>query len=196
MFNYAQWNANNAASNGILADVGFEPMAIWQATAEDPKAPALDELQPVELVINIAGSTQLNGITYMATKSELVDNTLALAALVNEAEQLADNAEEGVAKQALESAIDAAEATGKKAIESNDPSFDAGGQTVTNEELTQAIADLQAAIAAFNTATGIRSIENGQLTIGNYYTLDGRKLNGKPTQKGVYVVNGRKVVIK
>ena len=31
---------------------------------------------------------------------------------------------------------------------------------------------------------------------GNYYTLDGRKLNGKPTQKGVYIHHGTKVVIK
>ena len=29
-----------------------------------------------------------------------------------------------------------------------------------------------------------------------WYTLDGRKLNGKPTQKGIYVNGGRKVVIK
>ena len=45
--------------------------------------------------------------------------------------------------------------------------------------------------------TGIRSIENGQLTIDNvYYDLSGRKLNAMPTQKGVYIVNGKKVVIK
>ena len=31
---------------------------------------------------------------------------------------------------------------------------------------------------------------------GNWYTLDGRRLNGKPTKKGIYIVNGRKVVIK
>ena len=31
---------------------------------------------------------------------------------------------------------------------------------------------------------------------GAWYTLDGRKLDGKPTKKGLYIVNGRKVVIK
>ncbi len=31
---------------------------------------------------------------------------------------------------------------------------------------------------------------------GDYYTLDGRKLLGKPTQKGIYVRNGRKIIIK
>ena len=29
-----------------------------------------------------------------------------------------------------------------------------------------------------------------------YYTLDGRKLEGKPTQKGVYIMNGKKIVIR
>ena len=44
--------------------------------------------------------------------------------------------------------------------------------------------------------TGIKSIDNGQLIIDNcWYTIDGRKLDGKPTMKGVYVIDGRKVVI-
>lgn len=44
-------------------------------------------------------------------------------------------------------------------------------------------------------ATGIRSIDNGKLTIDNvYYDLSGRRV-AQPT-KGVYVVNGKKVVIK
>ena len=29
-----------------------------------------------------------------------------------------------------------------------------------------------------------------------WYTLDGRKLNGKPTTKGLYIHNGKKVIIK
>ena len=31
---------------------------------------------------------------------------------------------------------------------------------------------------------------------GGWYTIDGRKLSGKPTQKGVYINNGHKIVIK
>ena len=30
----------------------------------------------------------------------------------------------------------------------------------------------------------------------NWYTVDGRKLQNKPTQKGIYVVNGKLVVVK
>jgi hypothetical protein len=47
---------------------------------------------------------------------------------------------------------------------------------------------------------GIISVENGNLTNGNeadtWYTLDGRKLVGKPTLRGVYIYNGNKVAIK
>ena len=45
--------------------------------------------------------------------------------------------------------------------------------------------------------TGIRSIDNGQWIIDNsWYSLDGRRLNGKPTKKGLYINNGKKVVIR
>ena len=33
-------------------------------------------------------------------------------------------------------------------------------------------------------------------TAAEWYSLDGRKLTGKPTQKGVYIVNGKKIVVK
>ena len=44
--------------------------------------------------------------------------------------------------------------------------------------------------------TGIKAIDNGQLTIDNdrYYDLQGRKVNA--AQKGVYIQNGKKVIIK
>ena len=46
--------------------------------------------------------------------------------------------------------------------------------------------------------TSLREISNEELVIGNYnyYTLDGRKLQSKPTTKGVYTYQGMKVVIK
>lgn len=45
-------------------------------------------------------------------------------------------------------------------------------------------------------STGIEPIDHSTLNIEHYYTLDGRMLQGEPTQKGVYIVNGRKVAIK
>ena len=39
-------------------------------------------------------------------------------------------------------------------------------------------------------------MDNGQSTMESYYTLDGRKVEGAPTKNGVYITNGRKVVVK
>lgn len=49
-------------------------------------------------------------------------------------------------------------------------------------------------------ATGISElrIENEELrdTLGEWYSLDGRRLDSKPTKKGVYIRSGKKIVIK
>ncbi|MCR5042614.1 MAG: leucine-rich repeat domain-containing protein [Bacteroidaceae bacterium] len=46
-------------------------------------------------------------------------------------------------------------------------------------------------------ATGVASMADGIDDMSDvWYTLDGRKLNGKPTTKGLYIVNGKKVMIK
>ena len=42
--------------------------------------------------------------------------------------------------------------------------------------------------------TGIQLIDKGQLTIDHYYDLCGQKV--KTPRKGVYIIDGRKVVIK
>jgi hypothetical protein len=48
--------------------------------------------------------------------------------------------------------------------------------------------------------TGINSVDNSQSPTGNeagdWYTIDGRKLSGKPAQKGIYIVNGQKAAVK
>ena len=43
--------------------------------------------------------------------------------------------------------------------------------------------------------TGINAVEADQLNGGNYYTLDGMRI-GKPTKKGIYIRNGKKIIIK
>ena len=66
-------------------------------------------------------------------------------------------------------------------------------------------AQLARSITAFNIdfgddeATGIISVyDSGFMVNGSdaWYSLDGRRLSGKPSVKGVYVNNGRKVIIK
>lgn len=44
--------------------------------------------------------------------------------------------------------------------------------------------------------TGINTVNAKMETEGQYYDLNGRKLNAAPTQKGVYIINGKKAVIK
>ena len=48
-------------------------------------------------------------------------------------------------------------------------------------------------------STGIISVDGAEGTVNGsdmWYTLDGRKLQGKPTQRGIYINNGKKVVIR
>jgi hypothetical protein len=53
-------------------------------------------------------------------------------------------------------------------------------------------------VAATSEPTAIESVttQPSSLKFQTYYTLDGRRLSGRPTQKGIYVHNGIKVVIK
>ena len=44
--------------------------------------------------------------------------------------------------------------------------------------------------------TGIQSIDEQYDEAGAWFTLDGRRLTGKPAKGGLYVVNGKKVVVK
>jgi len=48
----------------------------------------------------------------------------------------------------------------------------------------------------FGDATGIDMVESGKLKVESWYDLNGRKLQKMPTKKGVYILNGKKVVIK
>ena len=52
----------------------------------------------------------------------------------------------------------------------------------------------------FEGATGIEELETGRIeelqSDGAWYSLDGRRLAGQPTTKGVYVKNGKKVILK
>ncbi len=51
-----------------------------------------------------------------------------------------------------------------------------------------------------DSTTAIMSIEHSPLTIDhsddNWFTIDGRKLQGKPSQRGIYIHNGQKVVVQ
>ena len=41
-----------------------------------------------------------------------------------------------------------------------------------------------------------KQINNTESATNTYFTLDGRRLNDKPATPGLYIINGKKVVIK
>jgi hypothetical protein len=43
-------------------------------------------------------------------------------------------------------------------------------------------------------AIGTLHTETGEVTLDGWYTLDGTRLSGQPTRKGIYVNNGKKVI--
>ena len=44
--------------------------------------------------------------------------------------------------------------------------------------------------------TGMLNVNVNANANRNWYTLDGRLLNGRPTAKGIYIHNGRKEVVR
>lgn len=69
----------------------------------------------------------------------------------------------------------------------------------SQEEIDEATARVEAAIAAFNKemgdVTAIESVNAATIDGGAWYTINGQRVD-KPAQKGLYIHNGRKVVIK
>ena len=52
---------------------------------------------------------------------------------------------------------------------------------------------------AWSQATGIQNLQDDRtisIEDGVWYTIDGRRLNGKPSAKGLYIVDGKKTVVK
>ena len=80
---------------------------------------------------------------------------------------------------------------GKFYLKNPNPPSSSGGGGTSNAPLRIVIDD----------TTEIGTIDNGQLIMdngqsGEWYTLDGRRLSGKPAKKGLYIWNGQKRVVK
>ena len=72
------------------------------------------------------------------------------------------------------------------------------GAAATDEELPQSITVRLVGSNGETTDIGTLDTETGEMTFDNeaWYTLDGVRLSAKPTKKGIYINNGKKVVIK
>ena len=62
--------------------------------------------------------------------------------------------------------------------------------------LTQRITVKLVSASGETTAIGEIDMETGEFDFSGWYTLDGVKLNGKPSTKGISINNGQKVAIK
>ena len=69
-------------------------------------------------------------------------------------------------------------------------SFARGGITTAQPETMRVVL-----IGLNGTITEIGTIQVECAENGVWYTLDGRRLTGKPTMKGIYIHNGKAVVI-
>ena len=72
------------------------------------------------------------------------------------------------------------------------------GAAATDEELPQSIIVRLVGANGQTTAIGTIDTKTGEMTFDSeaWYTLDGVRLSGKPTKKGLYINNGKKIVIK
>ena len=66
------------------------------------------------------------------------------------------------------------------------------------EELPQSITVKLISASGETTAIGTLDTKTGEMTFDSeaWYTLDGVRLSGKPSSKGIYINNGKKIVIK
>ena len=125
-----------------------------------------------------------NYITMITTAKALYDKLIA-AANNYVASVKAIPTEGKVGVDELNTAIRAAE----QALAAQDADFSA---------INTAIANLVAAVKAFeeaNKGTGISTVK-AAADKDVWYDMNGRKLQDKPTVKGMYLMNGRKVVVK
>ena len=70
------------------------------------------------------------------------------------------------------------------------------GNIVITVVLTESAATINSITKTAASATGIEAIDHGTLTIDHYYDLNGHRLQSKPTVPGIYINNGKKVVVK
>ena len=66
------------------------------------------------------------------------------------------------------------------------------------DELPQSITVRLVSSVGETTAIGTLDTQTGELDFegGGWYDMSGRRLNGKPSQKGMYINNGKKVIVK
>ena len=65
-------------------------------------------------------------------------------------------------------------------------------KALISAEILKVLTDAEAVVTGVN---GELRVENGEMATATWYTLDGRKLDKMPAKKGIFIKNGKKVVV-
>lgn len=64
------------------------------------------------------------------------------------------------------------------------------------DEFEMPASNITVSVVFASPSTGILSIDANDIAKGNWHAIDGRAVNGKPQTKGIYIRNGKKLIIK
>lgn len=171
-----------------------ETGAYWTSTPSDEEMDNVDHFA--------YGLTFDDSQTQLASLSRRTHYAVRLVKVVSKTDKTALNATIEMAQQFYDSMTDEEQAdisaTLKNAIDAAKTVADK--TTATQEEIDAAKAELDAALQtakeqAEEIATAITSAQTDAAEDDAWYDLTGRKLQGKPTRKGVFIHLGKKVVI-
>ncbi len=162
------------------------------------------------------GFTKVAGSTLTAYKPYLLRNTNSTAATLS-ISSVQGNVELGRTTSELTTTVGGVRFTGNfqqfrvKGTEGY-AAFKSSGQLAWLNNAGTTVGSFRAYLADVTEAQAVGMLIDGQQTTDNrqvtsdkrqvisdnesWYSLDGRKLSGKPTTTGIYIVNGKKVVIK
>jgi len=163
------WTLQMPASNVELEVTYFTQAELDQQTAED-----------VVTLINAIGE-----VAYTEECKARIDAARAAYDALTDDQKALITAEQLAVLTAAEAAYEAL-----KPIEFT---WDATTKTGT---LTMPASDVELQVEYDDETTAIISVKGGKVTDVTYYDPNGRRLAGKPATKGVFIQNGRKVVIK
>ena len=204
----ATQRAKDAAAEQLVKDkAAFAEYKVTQKAAADALGQEGDSDACKKLISD--AKALIDGMTFDESKS-LAMNKIPIDATIQKlATDLVAQRDIEKSKAALKALIDEAKAYAES-IKTSHPAVATmlngaiataeakyNEQTATKAEFDTAKDTLSVMLeAAKSASTGISELTIPDSVKGDFYTLDGRKLDGKPTKKGVYIVNGRKVVIK
>ena len=186
---------------------GFASYKTEQQTVADGKAAEGDSEACAKLITDAKAA--IGALEYDATKS-LAENKALVDAIISKLDtDLAAQRALDASKAALEKSIadattyyDSIKEQYAGIANTLNSAIDAAKAVLNDATSTKSALDaaketLEAAVetAKDAVATGISAIEVDG-TLESVYTINGQKLNGKPTAKGLYIINGKKVVIK